>query len=517
MLVPIKTALISVSDKTGIAEFCRFLASKNVEILSTGGTAELLRKENIPVRDVSDYTGFPEMMDGRVKTLHPKIHGGLLGKRDDKEHIKAMEEHAIQAIDLVVISLYPFEQVVAKGADYDTVIENIDIGGPSMIRSAAKNHSHVTVLVHADDYARVTEEMSAHDGATTLQTRKELAAKAYARTAVYDVAIANWMHSQGSDAPAPTLLIAAQQKQVLRYGENPHQKAASYVTSAHVPSLLTARQVQGKELSYNNLNDTNAALALVREFVFPAAVIVKHANPCGVAVGDSIAEAYGRALKADSQSAFGGIIALNRPLDVATAEQIAAIFSEVIIAPDAEEGALAVFEKKKNLRVLLTGDALFHTPAEPKITSVSGGFLMQDANTIVYDERENKLVTKRAPTEQELKDLLFAFTVVKHVKSNAIVLARDHATVGIGAGQMSRVDSVRLSIHKARELGHSLEGAALASDAFFPFDDNIGVAAEAGIKAIIQPGGSVRDDEVIAAAEKHGMAMLFTGIRHFNH
>lgn len=513
---PIKTALISVSDKTGIAAFCRFLAESGVKILSTGGTAQLLRSENIPVTDVSEHTGFPEIMDGRVKTLHPKIHGGLLGRREDKNHVAAMGEHGIAPIDLVVVSLYPFEAVVAKGAPFEDCIENIDIGGPSMIRSAAKNHESVTVLVNPADYEAVREAMQANNGATTPELRKQLAAKAYARTAAYDAAIANWFMPQVFEDAAPTLLVAAELKQTLRYGENPHQKAAAYALPGE-NSLLAGKQMQGKELSYNNINDAHAALALIKEFKEPAVAIIKHANPCGVAVGKDAEEAYKKALACDPQSAFGGIIAFNRKLDAKAAEAAAGIFSEVILAPDADADALEILSRKKNLRVLLLGEETYQAPATAKILSVSGGYLVQEPDVIVCSERDLQMVTENKPSAQQMEDMLFAFAVVKHVKSNAIVLAGGGSIVGIGAGQMSRVDSVRLAIRKAGELGHEVKGSVLASDAFFPFEDNVEVAAEAGIAAVIQPGGSVRDKEVIAAAEKHNISMILTGIRHFNH
>lgn len=514
---PIKTALISVSDKTGIVPFCRFLAESGVKILSTGGTAQLLRSENIAVTDVSEHTGFPEIMDGRVKTLHPKIHGGLLGRREDKNHLAVMSEHAIAPIDLVVVSLYPFESVVAKGAPFEDCIENIDIGGPSMIRSAAKNHESVTVVVNPADYDTVRESMQANDGATTVELRKQLAAKAYARTATYDAAIANWFMPQVLEDAAPSLLVAAELKQTLRYGENPHQKAAAYALPGTVHSLLAGKQMQGKELSYNNINDAHAALSLIKEFKEPAVAIIKHANPCGVAVGKDAEEAYKKALACDPQSAFGGIIAFNRKLDAKAAEAAAGIFSEVILAPDADSEALEILSLKKNLRVLLLGEETYRAAAAPKILSVSGGYLVQEPDIIVCSERDLQIVTESKPTPQHMEDMLFAFAVVKHVKSNAIVLAGGGSILGIGAGQMSRVDSVWLAIRKAGELGHDVKGSVLASDAFLPFEDNVEVAAEAGIAAVIQPGGSVRDKEVIAAAEKHGMAMILTGIRHFNH
>ena len=510
----ITTALLSVSDKTGLEEFARYLVDKGVHLLSTGGTAKLLKDKGVPVQDVSDYTGFPEMMDGRVKTLHPKVHGGLLGLREHPEHKAAMETHAIRGIDLAVINLYPFEETVAKGASPEECIENIDIGGPAMIRSAAKNHGDVAVVVDVADYARVREEIEAHGG-TTQALRTALAAKAYGRTAAYDAAITQWFAGRQDGAPS-YMAFAGGLAQELRYGENPHQKAAFYACGPRAGTLAGATQIQGKELSYNNLNDSDAALALVREFDAPAVAIIKHANPCGVAEGGGVLEAYQKAFSCDPQSAFGGIIALNRALDADVAEAISGQFAEVILAPSASEEALAIFAKKKNLRVLLLGET---TGARSPYTvkAISGGLLVQERDNAVLDDVELKTVTRRAPNPEEMQDLRFAFTVAKHVKSNAIVMARARQTVGIGAGQMSRIDSVRIASWKAREAGLGTEGAVLASDAFFPFDDNVHSAHEAGITAIIQPGGSVRDEEVIAAADTFGMAMVFTGLRHFNH
>jgi phosphoribosylaminoimidazolecarboxamide formyltransferase / IMP cyclohydrolase len=515
MQKPIKTALISVSDKAGVEDFCRFLVSQNVRILSTGGTANLLREKNIPVTDVSDHTGFPEMLDGRVKTLHPKVHGGLLGRRGDAGHVAAMAQHGIENIDLLVVNLYPFEATVARGAGVEECIENIDIGGPAMIRSAAKNHEDVTVIVCPEDYAVVSEQMLAHAGATTLELRRRLAGKAYARTAAYDSAISMWFAQQQGELLPERFAIAASRVQALRYGENPHQQAGFYAWGNTQGTLASARQVQGKELSYNNINDTDAAWALVQEFADPTVVIVKHANPCGVATGANMVEAYQRAFSCDAQSAFGGIIALNRTLDVATAEAISAQFAEVIIAPDADDAALALMAKKKNLRLLLAGSG--KQQASLMVKAVSGGLLIQDADALVLDESLLKVVSKRQPTPQEMLDMRFAFAVGKHVKSNAIVIAREGMTVGIGAGQMSRVDSVRIACWKAGEANLGTQGAVLASDAFFPFDDNVHAAAKAGITALIHPGGSIRDDEVIKAADEYGMAMVMTGLRHFRH
>lgn len=523
----IKRALLSVSDKTGLVEFAKALDARGVELLSTGGTAAAIRGAGIAVIDVSDYTGFPEMMDGRVKTLHPMVHGGLLALRDNDEHVATMKEHAIGNIDLLAVNLYPFEETVASGADYATAIENIDIGGPAMIRSAAKNHPSVTVVVDTSDFASVLEDMAANDGATTLETRKHLAAKAYARTAAYDAAISNWFAAELGNTAPERRAFAGTLKESLRYGENPHQHAAFYVTGDPRPGVATATQVQGKALSYNNINDTDAAFELVGEFDpsdSPAVAIIKHANPCGVAKGDSLAEAYKSALSCDSTSAFGGIIALNGTLDGETAAEIAKIFTEVIIAPDADEDARAIIAKKKNLRLLLTGGLPNPTSEGLTYKTVAGGFLVQsrDAGKIMLPDL--KVVTKRAPTDEELQDLLFAFTVAKHVKSNTIVYAKDGATVGIGAGQMSRIDSAHIAGRKAEDAAEvggwgasKAIGSAVASDAFFPFADGLLSAAAAGATSVIQPGGSIRDDEVIAAADEKGLAMVFTGMRHFRH
>ena len=518
MLKTVKTALISVSDKTGIVEFCTFLAEHHVKLLSTGGTASLLRDAGLVVTDVSDHTGFPEMLDGRVKTLHPKVHGGILGRRDMPSHHAAMHEYGIEAIDMVVINLYPFEATIERGADFDESIENIDIGGPAMIRSAAKNHNDVAVLLSADDYAEVRAEMVAHNGATRLEFRKRLAYQAYARTAAYDSAISTWFAAQLSDAMPSNFSIAATLKQPLRYGENPHQRAAFYQIGTSEGTLAGARQLQGKELSYNNISDTDAAWQLVQECdkSTPTVAIIKHANPCGVATGKTLEEAYRRAFSCDSQSAFGGIIALNGVIDEGAAKAISEQFAEVIIAPDADEAALAVFATKKNLRVLLTGKPKLGATI-PQLKVVSGGLLVQDADMALFGDNGMKTVTKRTPSAQELADLTFAFLVCKHLKSNAIVMAKDGMTVGLGAGQMSRVDSVRIAGWKAESAGMGTQGAVLASDAFFPFDDNVHAAAKAGITALVQPGGSVRDDEVIAAADSYGMAMVFTHMRHFRH
>ena len=523
----IARALLSVSDKTGLIEFGRFLAARGVEILSTGGTAKALRDAGVAVIEVAEYTGFPEMLDGRVKTLHPKIHGGLLGQRANAEHRAAMSAHGIGDIDLLVVNLYPFEATVARGADFDAIIENIDIGGPAMVRSAAKNHNDVTVVVEVTDYAAVQAEMTANAGATTLDLRRRLAAKAYARTAAYDAAISGWFTSSVLHEKFPErLTLSGVKAQDLRYGENPHQQAAVYRTvGVSGPSVVGARQVQGKELSYNNINDTDAAFELISEFdpATPAIAIIKHANPCGVATGATLVDAYRKAHACDPVSAFGGIVAANRPLDGETARAVTEIFTEVVVAPDADADALAIFAAKKNLRLLLTGD--LRDPRAPGVTvrSVAGGFLAQSRDNGVIAPSDLKIVTKRQPTARELSDMLFAFRVAKHVKSNAIVYVKDNATVGIGAGQMSRVDSARIAARKAEDAAKIAGGAPLtqgsvvASDAFFPFADGLLAAVEAGATAVIQPGGSMRDEEVIAAADAHGLAMAFTGMRHFRH
>ena len=521
---PIRRALFSVSDKTGLVEFGRFLHERGVEILSTGGTAKALRDAGLPVTDVSDYTGFPEMLDGRVKTLHPLVHGGLLGIRDNAEHQAAMAKHGIQTIDLLVVNLYPFESTVAKGADFDTCIENIDIGGPALIRGASKNHNDVTVVVDVEDYQAVMESMSANGGATTAQLRRRLAATAYARTGAYDAAISAWFANQIGETFPRRVVVAGELKQGLRYGENPHQKAAFYVTGDQRPGIATARQLQGKELSYNNLNDTDAAFELAAEFDRPAVAIIKHANPCGVAVGEDIVGAYKAALACDPVSAFGGIVAMNRKLDGATAEEICKLFTEVVIAPEADEAAVAAFAAKKNLRLLVTGGMPDPTAPGMTLRAVAGGYLFQTKDNGRVLETELKVVTKRAPSAQELADMLIAFRICKHVKSNAIIYVKDGATVGIGAGQMSRVDSSRIAAWKSQEAATAAGlaqpgtiGSVVASDAFFPFADGLLAAAAAGATAVIQPGGSMRDAEVIAAADEAGLAMVFTGMRHFRH
>jgi phosphoribosylaminoimidazolecarboxamide formyltransferase/IMP cyclohydrolase len=526
--VKIARALLSVSDKTGLAELGHALARHGVELVSTGGTAKALREAGLDVRDISDLTGFPEMMDGRVKTLHPKVHGGLLAVRDDPDHAAAMEAHDIGAIDLVVVNLYPFLQTVMKGAERPEIIENIDIGGPSMVRSAAKNHAFVTIVTDPADYGALIEALDASGGTTSLDLRKRLAAKAYAATATYDSMIASWFgFVDQSEAFPETLPIVLKRGAALRYGENPHQQAAFYAHAGpHAKGIGQAEQVQGKALSYNNYNDADAALELVAEYrdADPTCVIVKHANPCGVATAASLAEAYEAAFACDTVSAFGGIIALNRPLDGPTAEKIASIFTEVVVAPDADEAARAVFAAKKNLRLLLTG--ALPDPARTGLAakSILGGWLVQSRDNGRIGPDDLKVVTKRAPTERELADCLFAWTVAKHVKSNAIVYARDGATAGIGAGQMNRMESARIAAWKAKDAAEKAGwaeprtmGSAVASDAFFPFADGLLTAVEAGATAVIQPGGSIRDEEVIAAADEAGLAMIFTGMRHFRH
>jgi len=523
MPLKIDRALLSVSDKTGLVDLGRFLAEHEVEILSTGGSAKALRHAGVPVTEVADHTGFPEIMDGRVKTLQPVIHGGLLAVRDNAEHVAQMEAHGIAAIDLLVVNLYPFEATVAMDAVFATCIENIDIGGPALIRAAAKNHAYVTVVVDPADYPRLRDEMQAGGGATTGDFRKHLAAKAYARTAAYDAAIASWFTGALGETFAPRFAAAGELRQKLRYGENPHQQAAFYVDGSSRPGVATADQVQGKELSFNNLNDTDAAFELVAEFDEPACAIIKHANPCGVALGADLAGAYVRALACDPVSAFGGIIAVNRPLDGPAAREIAKLFAEVVIAPAVDDDARAVLAEKKNLRVLATG--AMPDPAQPGMTlrTLAGGYLLQTRDGLVVGE-ELTVATRRAPTDAEMADLGFAFAVCKHAKSNAIVYVKDRATVGVGAGQMSRVDSSRIAAWKAREASEAAgektsraEGSVVASDAFFPFADGLLAAAEAGATAVIQPGGSVRDDEVIQAADDKGLAMVFTGMRHFRH
>ena len=517
-------ALVSVSDKTDLIKLGRFLIQNGVEILSTGGSAKYLKEANIPVKEVSEHTGFPEIMDGRVKTLHPKIHGGILARRSETSHLTAMDKHAIDPIDMIVVNLYPFEETVSGGANFETCIENIDIGGPSLIRAGAKNHESITVVTNPKDYDDVINSMSENNGTTTPEFRRRLAAAAYAKTAAYDAAISRWFAEQAGDKFPQVHTLAGTRAQVMRYGENPHQEAAFYRTSNDRYGVGTATQLQGKELSYNNLNDTDAAFELVAEFDDPAVAIIKHANPCGVAIGSSIFEAYERALKCDPVSAFGGIIALNRELDAATASQMADLFLEVIIAPQITENAKDVLISKKNLRVLITGEMPEPSTSGQTLKMLAGGYLLQDRDAAQAKNADLKTVTKRSPSDQELLDLIFAFTVCKHVKSNAIVYAKAGATVGIGAGQMSRIDSCRIAAQKAIDAAEAAgesepltKDSVVASDAFFPFADGLLAAAAAGVTAVIQPGGSIRDEEVISVADKNDLAMVLTGIRHFRH
>lgn len=522
----IKRALLSVSDKTGLADFARQLVAQNIELISTGGTKKMLEEEKIPVIDVAEVTGFPEIMDGRVKTLHPKIHGGLLGKRDSESHKSAMRIHQISNIDLVVVNLYPFVETVKSGADYDTVIENIDIGGPAMIRAAAKNHAAVTVIVDPADYEKVADEIR-ENGEVSLKSRQRFAAKAYSRTAAYDAAISNWFAETLEMDDMPYRSFSGKLDSVMRYGENPHQWAAFYKDGSERVGVATAQQIQGKALSYNNINDTDAAFELVSEFdpeKHAAVAIIKHANPCGVGLAETLEEAYDKALRCDPVSAFGGIVALNQEIDAKVAEKIIEVFTEVIIAPSATPQALAIFETKKNLRLLLTGGLTDTKQNGLLVKSVSGGLLVQSRDNKNVEDCDFKVVTKRQPTEQELLDLKIAAIVGKHVKSNAIIYVKDGATVGIGAGQMSRVDSARIAHRKSKDAAKAIkqkgaltDGSVVASDAFFPFADGLLSAVEAGATAVIQPGGSIRDDEVIAAADEAGIAMVFTGMRHFRH
>ena len=521
---PIRRALLSVSDKSGLVEFAKFLHESGVELLSTGGTAKAIKDAGIPAKEVSAHTGFPEMLDGRVKTLHPMIHGGLLSVRGNAEHESTMAAHNITPIDLIVVNLYPFEETIAMGADFDTCIENIDIGGPAMIRSAAKNHAGVAVVVDPIDYAVVIADMKTNINAVTDTTRRQLAARAFARTASYDAAISTWFAGQLGDEFPRWLSFGGKLKQTLRYGENPHQSAALYVTGEKRAGVAAALQLQGKELSYNNINDTDAAYELVAEFSGPACAIIKHANPCGVALGTDCLDAYTKALVCDPVSAFGGIIALNRPIDGRTAAKITELFTEVVIAPGADDEAKAHFAKKKNLRLLIT-DRL-PDPALPgrTVRNVAGGYLVQGRDNGRITKADLKVVTKVKPTDQQMDDLLLAFTICKHVKSNAIVYVKNGATVGIGAGQMSRIDSARIAHSKSKDAAQALgqqgaltAGSVVASDAFFPFPDGLLVTAEAGAIAVIQPGGSIKDEDVIKAADEKGLAMVFTGMRHFRH
>jgi phosphoribosylaminoimidazolecarboxamide formyltransferase/IMP cyclohydrolase len=523
----VRRALLSVSDKTGLVDFARSLAALDIKLVSTGGTGKALAEAGIAVTDVSAVTGFPEIMDGRVKTLHPKVHGGLLAVRDDPDHAAAMNEHGIEGFDLVVINLYPFDEVRASGADAAAIVENIDIGGPAMVRASAKNHAYVACVTDPADYAGVLAELGTQDGTLGLSTRQHLAAKAFARTAAYDAAVSGWFaDALAIDAP-DWRAFGGSLASVMRYGENPHQQAGFYRTGEQCPGVASAVQVQGKQLSYNNINDTDAAFELAGEFDparTAAVAIIKHANPCGVAEGATVTQAYAKALACDPVSAFGGIVAINTTLDADAAHEIVKVFTEVIIAPDATEEARAIIASKKNLRLLLAGAMPDPRRAGTMVKSVAGGLLVQSRDNAVVDDLELRVVSKRQPTERELADLHFAFRVAKHVKSNAIVYAKDGATVGIGAGQMSRIDSSRIAARKALDAAEAAgmaepltKGSVVASDAFFPFADGLLSAIEAGATAVIQPGGSMRDDEVIAAADAHGIAMVFTGTRHFRH
>jgi phosphoribosylaminoimidazolecarboxamide formyltransferase/IMP cyclohydrolase len=525
--VAIRRALLSVSDKTGLIELASALNEEGVELLSTGGTAKAIRDAGLPVKDVSEITDFPEMMDGRVKTLHPMVHGGLLALRNNMDHVAAMKEHGIKGIDLLVVNLYPFEATVAAGASYEDCIENIDIGGPAMIRAASKNHGFVVTVVDVEDYGPLLDEMKANGNATTVTYRQKMAQIAYARTAAYDAAVSTWMAQAIGEEQPRRKAVAGTHTQTLRYGENPHQSASFYSDGSIRAGVSTARQLQGKELSYNNINDTDAAFELVAEFDTtdgPACAIIKHANPCGVACGATLAEAYKSAFDCDRTSAFGGIIALNQMLDAPTAEQIVEIFTEVVIAPSISDEAKAIFATKKNLRLLETGGLPDNRTGGQVWKQVSGGYLIQDRDNGFVGLDDLKVVTKRAPTDDELRDMLFAWKVAKHVKSNAIIYVKDLATVGVGAGQMSRVDSTRIAARKSQDMADAMglsepltKGSVVASDAFFPFSDGLLTAAEAGATAVIQPGGSMRDDEVIKAADEAGLAMVYTGMRHFRH
>ncbi len=526
-LAPLRRALISVSDKSGLTGFAQALAGRGIEILSTGGSAKALREAGIAVTDVADVTGFPEMMDGRVKTLHPNVHGGLLALRDDPAHVAAMQAHGIAAIDLLVVNLYPFEETVAKGADHATCIGNMDIGGPAMIRAAAKNHAFVSVVVDVEDYGALLAELDAHDGRTTLAFRQRQAQIAFARTGAYDAAVSSWLAGAIGETAPRRRVFAGRIARTLRYGENPHQRAAFYTDGSARPGVATATRHQGGEPSYNNINDTDAAFELVAEFdpdEDPACVIVKHANPCGVAKGETLREAYWKAFDCDRLSAFGGVVALNRSLDAATARAITGIFTEVVIAPGADAAAREILAARKNLRLLTTG-AL--PPLRAPVTAyrqVAGGILVQDRDIGHIGPDDLKVVTRRAPFDAELRDLLFAWKIARHVRSNAIVHVKDGATVGIGAGQMSRLDSAGIAAAKAQRMAGALGlpqspaiGSAVASDAFFPFADGLLQVAAAGATSVIQPGGSRRDEEVIEAADEAGLAMVFTGMRHFLH
>ena len=521
---PVRRALLSVWDKSGLIDFAGALVKRGIELVSTGGTARALREAGFAVIEVAEVTGAPEILDGRVKTLHPAVHGGLLARRDVEAHMRTLDEHAITPIDMLVVNLYPFEETIAAGAGYDEAVEMIDIGGPAMIRAAAKNHGSVTLVTDPGDYTEVLEALDAGDGQTSLALRKTLAAKAFSRTASYDAAISSWFAEQLDDRLPERLTVAASRLQITRYGENPHQKAGFYSLGKARPGVVSAEQIQGKELSYNNIADADAAFELVAEFDDPAIAIIKHANPCGVALGGDLAEAYGKALICDPVSAFGGIVAANRPLDRGIAEAIAKVFTEVVIAPGADDEAREILAGKSNLRLLLTDGMPSASEAGLMLRTVAGGLLVQERDHAVTADLDLKTVTRRQPGEQQMADLGFAFTVAKHVKSNAIVFVRDGATVGIGAGQMSRLDSVRIASEKAKDAAKAAgeaetltKGSVVASDAFFPFADGIEAAFAAGAIAVIQPGGSLRDEDVIAAADKADAAMVLTGRRHFRH
>lgn len=526
-MVVVKRALLSVSDKTGLIELARALSARGIELVSTGGTRKSIADAGLPVMDISEVTNFPEIMDGRVKTLHPSVHGGLLAVRNDPEHVEAMEAHGIVGIDLVVVNLYPFEEVVSRGEDEATTIENIDIGGPAMVRASAKNHGHVAIVTDPADYDEVLVALETYEGATPLSLRKQLALRAFRRTASYDAMISNWMaDALGDDGFGRHDAIGGTLALSMRYGENPHQNASLYLTGDKRPGAATAHLVQGKALSYNNINDTDAAFELVSEFTTdkPAVAIIKHANPCGVATGVTLKEAYARAFDCDRTSAFGGIVAVNQPLDAEAAEAILGVFTEVVIAPSISDEAKALFEAKKNIRLLETGAMADPRTAGYTIRTIAGGYLKQNRDNAIVDDMDLRCVTKREPTPDEMADLIFAFRVAKHVKSNAIIYARNGATVGIGAGQMSRVDSSRIAARKALDAAEAMGldapltiGSAVASDAFFPFADGLLAAASAGATCVIQPGGSMRDDEVIAAADENNIAMVLTGNRHFRH
>ena len=523
-LRPITRALLSVHDKAGLVPLAQALVKRGVELVSTGGTSKAIQDAGLSVTDVATVTGFPEMLDGRVKTLHPAIHGGILARRDAPEHLAAINKYGIRQIDLVVSNLYPFAATVARGASFEECIENIDIGGPSLIRAAAKNHEGVAIITDPSDYSPFLEELEANNGATTLTLRRRLAGIAFARTAAYDAAIAQWMAAERGETFPETIAMGGKLKQTLRYGENPHQKAGFYLDGSNRPGVATARMVQGKELSYNNINDTEAAYECVAEFKEPAVVVIKHANPCGVAVAKDQFSAFKKAYECDPVSIFGGIVAVNTPLEAQTAEELTKLFLEVIIAPEVTPEALAILEKRKNVRVLIAGSLPDPASAGMTLKTVAGGYLFQTRDNGHITAADLKVVTKRAPTPKEIQDMLFAFTVCKHVKSNAIVYAKDLATVGVGAGQMNRRDSSRIAAIRAGESGEAAglkespaKGSVVASDAFFPFADGLLAAAEAGATAVIQPGGSMRDQEVIDAADQAGLAMVFTGMRHFRH